>query len=232
MIELVVVCEGQTEQTFVKECLAPELAQRQIYVNPQLISTGRDAKGGALTKDRVLHRLPRIVKQRGDVYVSTFFDLYGLASNFPGNNKANAGVDPIQRAQVIEASLSKAVVEAAQCRPERFLPHIQPYEFESLLFSDVSLFGTARPEWAASVSRLEAARASAASPEHINDGAETHPSARLRHNLTPRYKKPLDGSTIAARIGLPRIRAECRHFGSWLDRIENLPPLRPSAASP
>lgn len=67
MIELVVVCEGQTEQTFVKVCLAPELARQQIYVNPQLISTGRDAKGGALTKDRVLHRLPRIVKQRDDV---------------------------------------------------------------------------------------------------------------------------------------------------------------------
>ena len=232
MIELVVVGEGKTEETFVYDCLAPELVHLQIFVQPRLVGTSRDAKGGALTKDRVLHHLPRILKQRDDLYVSTFFDLYGLAPDFPGVREATVEADPIRRAEVIEAELREVVVEAAQCRPERFLPHIQPYEFESLLFSDVSQFGTARPEWAASVSRLKAARASAASPEHINDGVETHPSARLRHHLTPRYNKPLDGSTIAARIGLPRIRAECRHFGSWLDRIENLTPLRPGAVLP
>ena len=232
MIDLVVVGEGQTEEFFVRKCLAPELAHRHVFATPRLIHTSRKARGGALTKDRVLHHLPRILKGRDDLYVATFFDLYGLAPDFPGVREATVEADPIRRAEVIEAGLREVVVEAAQCRPGRFLPHIQPYEFESLLFSDVSQFGTARPEWAASVSRLEAARASAASPEHINDGAETHPSARLRHYLTPRYNKPLDGSTIAARIGLSRIRDECRHFASWLDRIESLPSLRPDATLP
>ena len=231
-LALAVVGEGQTEESFIRECMAPVLAHRGIYVTPRLIRTSRKARGGALTKDRVLHHLPRILKGRDDLYVAKFFDLYGLAPDFPGVHKATVEAYPIRRAEVIEAGLREVVVEAAQCRPERFLPHIQPYEFESLLFSDVSQFGTARPEWTASVSRLKASRASAASPEHINDGVETHLSARLRHHLTPRYNKPLDGSTIASRIGLPRIRAECRHFASWLDRIENLPPLRPGAAPP
>lgn len=231
MIELVVVGEGKTEETFVYDCLAPELAHLQIFVQPRLIGTSRDAKGGALTKDRVLHHLPRILKQRDDLYVSTFFDLYGLAPDFPGMSETPDGADPIQRAQVIEARLRGVVAEAAQCRPERFLPHIQPYEFESLLFSDVSQFAAVRPEWVEFASRLDKALASVPSPEYINDGKETHPSARLRR-LNPPYKKPLDGSAIAAAIGLPRIRAECRHFGSWLDRIESLPPLRPDAAPP
>ena len=41
----------------------------------------------------------------------------------------------------------------------------------------------------------------------------------------PNYNKRADGLTVAAKIGLPRIRRECRHFGQWLSRMEALPPL-------
>ena len=69
-------------------------------------------------------------------------------------------------------------------------------------------------------------RESVATPEHINDGATTHPSARLGRVLTqPGYDKRLDGPTVASLIGLGRIRAECRHFAQWLGRMEALPPL-------
>jgi hypothetical protein len=60
---------------------------------------------------------------------------------------------------------------------------------------------------------------------YINDGPDTHPSARLTTLLQPRYKKPLHGSRIAASIGLARIREECRHFDAWLSKIESLQPL-------
>ena len=66
-------------------------------------------------------------------------------------------------------------------------------------------------------------RASAASPEHINDGRDAHPSARLRALL---HGKVLHGRAVSALIGVERIRAECRHFGDWLQRLESLPPLR------
>ena len=65
----------------------------------------------------------------------------------------------------------------------------------------------------------------AISPEHINDGINTHPSARLAKILKPSYDKPFHGSAVAQRIGLERIRAECRHFDAWLTRIERLSPL-------
>ena len=112
------------------------------------------------------------------------------------------------------------------CRPDRFIPHIQPYEFESLLFSDVGRFAQVDPAWQASVESLQDVRASAASPEHINDGRDTHPSARLRALLRGRYDKVLHGRAVSALIGVERIRAECRHFGDWLERLERLPPLR------
>ena len=231
MIELVVVGEGQTEETFIHDCLAPQLAHQQIFVQPRLIRTSRDAKGGALTKDRVLHHLPRILKGRDDLYVSTFFDLYGLAPDFPGVREATVEADPIRRAEVIEAGLREVVVEAAQCRPERFLPHIQPHEFEALLFADTNAFARVDSNWQRAESDLAKVVKSAGGPEYVNDGPDTHPSARLRRTL-PSYRKVAHGVALAIAMGLDRIRAECGHFGSWLDRIENLPPLRPGAAPP
>lgn len=226
MTELVVVGEGQTEESFIRGLVAPSLAERAIYATPRLLRTSRRARGGALTPDRVLNYLPRILKERVDVYVSTFFDLYGLAPDFPGVSVASSLIDPIRRAETIETAFAEAVVKVAQCRRERFIPHIQPYEFEALLFADVSAFGKARRTWRNCVRTLSDVRDSVATPEYINDGPATHPSARLGSLLTqPGYDKRLDGTEVATTIGLERIRTECHHFGQWLERMESLRPL-------
>ena len=225
MPELVVVSEGQTEEAFIRRLVAPTLAERTVFVTPRLLRTSRQGRGGGLTKDRVLHYLPRILKERDDVYVSTFFDLYGLAADFPGLREASDS-DPIQRAVDIEAAFGDTVVEIAGCRREQFVPHIQPHEFEALLFADVSAFATARSAWHGCLPQLASVRKQYATPEHINDGGTTHPSARLGRLLSrPNYNKRADGLTVAANIGLARIREECRHFAQWLSRMEALPPL-------
>ena len=153
--------------------------------------------------------------------MTTFFDLYGLPSDFPGLGASSS--DPLERAAAIEEELHEEVVLVAQRRPDRFLPHIQPYEFEALLFSDTSHFARERPEWEQPAEELAAARRGAASPEHINDGPDTHPSARLRQ--LPGYHKVRDGTAVAERIGLGCMRRECAHFGEWLTRLESLPVL-------
>jgi len=81
------------------------------------------------------------------------------------------------------------------------------------------------PEWRACLDGLNSARSAVASPEHVNDGEQTYPSARLKA-LRPRYEKVLHGPATAARIGLDRICAECLHFAAWVKQIETLPPLR------
>lgn len=230
MTELVVVSEGQTEEAFIRQLVAPTLAERAVFTTPRLLRTSRRGRGGGLTGDRVLHHLPRILKERDDVYVSTFFDLYGLAPDFPGLSEASGVPDPIQRAVGIEAAFGDAVVEIAGCRRAQFVPHIQPHEFEALLFADVSAFVTVRNTWHKHLPQLVSIRAQYPTPEHINDGRTTHPSARLGRLLHgPSYNKRADGPEIGANIGLPRMRAECRHFAQWLRRMEALPPLRRSA---
>ena len=226
MTEVVVVCEGQTEEVFVKEILAPALAPRYVFVQPRLIATSRHSRGGSLNGQRVLRFLQNTLRERSDTYVTTFFDLYALPSDFPGWSEAAVQADPVERATAVEAGFHAAVVQKVGCRPKRFLPHIQPYEFESLLFFETERFVKAEPKWKVFTGRLEAVRRSARSPEHINDGADTHPSARLQYLLRPRYNKVRHGVAVAARIGIDRIRAECSHFGSWLARVEVLPSLR------
>lgn len=224
MIEVIIVCEGRTEETFVNTVLLPHLATQDIFIQPRLISTSKHSKGGALDAQRVLRYFRNTLRERHDVYVTTFFDLYGLPPDFPGLSEAIRKTDPIDRARTVEAGLYSRVIQMVSGSRKRFFPYIQPYEFESLLFSDVAQFAEARPAWKRFISRLEAVRQSVASPEHINDGKDTHPSARLEI-LRPIYKKVNDGQAVSSRIGLHRIRAECLHFHHWLGHLESLSPL-------
>lgn len=225
MTEIIIVCEGQTEEAFVNNILRQHLTHQGVFVQPRLIATSRHAKGGALSRQRVLRFLRNTLLERQDTYVTTFFDLYALRSDFPGQSETATYSDPLERASTIEVKFQEIILKEVKCGPARFLPHIQPYEFESLLFSDIGQFSEAEPAWQPFINQLETARRSAPTPEHINDGLETHPSARLQRLLRPRYNKVRHGVAVSSRIGLDRIRSECNHFDKWIARVESLPPL-------
>ena len=102
----------------------------------------------------------------------------------------------------------------------RFIPHIQFYEFEGLLFS--------APETLASESGhielqqdLQHIRDQFASPEHINNSPDTAPSKRIQA-LISEYDKVVYGSLIALGIGLDRIRNECPLFNQWVEKLLSL----------
>ena len=223
--EVIVVCERQTESNFVKEILAPALGKQGGYLHPRLVSTSRSSRGGAPTRQRVLRLLRNALRERQDTYVTTFLDLYGLPGDFPGRSEAALHRNPLDCARIVEQALHAAVTRVVSCRPERFLPHVQPCEFEALLFSDVARFAEAAQAWRPLVPKLETARESSRSPEHIDDGPATHPSARLAQILRPRYKKVRHGSEVSKLIGLRRMRADCSHFSLWLRRLEALASL-------
>ena len=224
MTEVVIVCEGRTEESFSRNVLGPALANHDVYVLPRLVATSSISKGGALNRQRVLRFLRNTLRERTDTYVTTFFDLYGLPSDFPGRSEATQG-DPVECAKAIETRFHAEVIQEARCRPDRFFPHIQPYEFESLLFSDTSRFKEEEPSWRKFALQFAAARQSAESPEHINDGDSTHPSARLKSLMTPGYSKVQHGTAISMRIGLACMRFECRHFNGWVTRLEGVSSL-------
>ncbi|MFM0673839.1 DUF4276 family protein [Paraburkholderia sediminicola] len=223
MVELIVVGEGQTEETFVRDVLAPALSASHVYASARLVNTSREQRGGALSLERVRKFIGHTLRQRADTYVTTLIDLYGLDQSFRGV-KESKGLAPAARAAHIESQLHEDVVAFADCRPERFIPHVQPHEFESLLFSDVTRLCAVEPGWHEQSGPLIAARAAVADPEWINDSPQTAPSKRLER-LQPRYRKVRHGPVAAARIGLDRIREQCPHFRQWYDRIVTLPAL-------
>ncbi len=223
LVDVIVVGEGQTEETFIDQIVAPPLAHDAIFLYPRLITTSRTASGGALTYQRVLRFLRNTLREREDTYVTTFFDLYRIDNEFPGWSDARAAADPLARAAIIEANLGNAVIAVAGCREDRFFAHVQPHEFEALLFSDVEVLAQVEPEWPGFLPQLRAIRGGAQSPEHIDDDPETHPSKRLSDILRPRYRKALHGPRAAGRIGLPRLTEACLHFGRWVDRVRALP---------
>lgn len=224
MVEVVVFTEGQTEEQFIKRLVAPSLRSIQVYMKPQILKTSRDAKGGAISFDRLKFYARNTLRQHPDAILTTFFDLYGLETNFPGFDAAKKIKEMRVQVETMEQALHNSIVAYVNCKPERFVPHIQPYEFEGLLFADVESLTTTEPSWGAFQKELQKVRTAFESPEHINDGYETKPSARLKNILQPAYKKTRHGPLAADRITLAVIEKECVHFHGWMEKLRSLGP--------
>lgn len=222
MVEVIVFAEGQTEEAFIKQVVAPALRHLQVFVKPQMLNTSQTAKGGAVSFDRLKFNARNTLRQNSNVVLSTFLDLYALDSTFPSFEAVKKTIDVYKKVQLLELALQAAIVEHVGSRPERFIPHIQPYEYEGLLFSDVDALSSIEPAWAASRVSLRKVRASVETPEHINDGYETKPSKRLEDLLHPKYKKTLHGPRAAQHITLEVIERECVHFKVWMDSLRAL----------
>jgi len=222
VLEVIVFTEGQTEEQFIKRVIAPSLHAQQIYLKPLTLNTSQDAKGGAVTFDRLKFNARNTLRQKPDAILTTFIDLYGLDTTFPEFAEAAILTDVYARTTRLENALHQAIVEYVGCRPERFIPYIQPYEFEGLLFSDVDTLSLTEPSWKNHLSKLQAVRKAFNTPEHINDGYETKPSKRLESILVPKYKKTRHGPLAAQKITLSIMEQECVHFGNWIANLRKL----------
>ena len=220
---VVVVCEGQTEEEFVRTVLAPSFHNLSLYLEPQMVDTSPGHRGGALNYARVKNHLCNELKQKSAPFVTTLFDLYKLDKRFPGFEEAMGKTDLGQRLDVLQRELHNDVTNEVGDKARRFIPYIQPYEFEALLFSDVAALSLVNPSWAKqSIKKLVEIRNAAQSPEHINDRPETKPAAHLERELNhPKYSKRRDGPVAAQKIGLAKMEAECKFFAAWLAQIRN-----------
>lgn len=223
MKRVCIVCEGQTEETFIREVVAPAFLPLGLNLIGETIETSTGHKGGGLSYERVQKHLRNRLRQASAPIVTTLFDLYRLDTAFPGFREAEAQNGLDHRLRTLNAALHADIVAMADCMPDRFIPFIQPHEFEALLFSDVAALTTIEQGWMHARAALQLARDSAESPEHINHGPETKPAARLERELrNPHFHKRRHGPIAAQRIGLDRIIAECRFFSGWIESLRAL----------
>ncbi|MDX1653845.1 MAG: DUF4276 family protein [Candidatus Competibacteraceae bacterium] len=222
MIRVHIICEGQTEETFIKDVMMEVFATKGIYLEPALV--GRPGhKGGNLKFERLLTDVKSRLLSDQQCYCTTFFDFYGLPEDFPGKKDAGSVVEVMEKAEKITDALKDRIEEKiGQKSMQRFIPYVQMHEFEGLLFSDPAGFAGAieKPELAGN---FQSIRNGFETPEQINDSPVTAPSKRIL-DLFREYEKPLHGALAALEIGLGAIRQECQLFDSWLKKIEALAP--------
>lgn len=223
MIRVHVICEGQTEEMFINEVLAPALHHLGIYLVPALIGKPGH-KGGNFRFERLLTDLEKRLLGDRQAYCTTFFDFYGLPEAFPGKAEASSKETMDAKADcLLEAMMEKLQQKLGDEAMRRFIPYVQMYEFEGLLFSCPKglAVGINQPALEDKLLRI---RNEFDTPETINNSPVTAPSKRLL-KLYEGYEKPLHGSLAAIEIGLPAIRSQCSRFDTWLRYMEALQPI-------
>lgn len=211
-----IIVEGQTEETFVRDFLAPHLGQFNVGACARRVETSRQRigifRGGMTNYLKAKNDINQWLKQDKEAFVSTMFDLYALPNDFPG--MAGNYPDGHTKANSVEAAMFVDIGD------QRFIPYIQVHEFEALIFSDAKKIDEVIPASRAG-GLLAVERAKYSTPEHINEGPLTAPSKRII-NACAAYKKVLYGTRITSKIGMAVMMQQCHHFAQWIDKLKTL----------
>lgn len=213
MIRLMVICEGETEHTFVTELLAPYFLSKGIICSAPLI---KKSMGGIVPwsglKDQIIKHLHE------KAYVTTFIDLYGIKDSyfFPKWQDSKAIQDKYKKIEFVESAMRDDIGSSL------FIPYVQLHEFEALLFCKKEVFGSLiPPDDFVDEDELDKVIDQFPNPELINNSFATSPSHRIM-NIIKGYEKELYGFCIAQETGLNIIRDKCKHFDEWICRLECL----------
>ncbi len=223
MIRLHVIAEGQTEETFVNTVLANHFGTFDIVTDVRCVMTARrrgiSYKGGLVKYEHARKDIMLWTKEdhKADAFFTTMFDVYALPEDFPGYTESRQIGEPYDRVAHLEKSLAREVDH------RRFIPYLQLHEFEALILADPTKLGWAFIGFEQQIADLVDMCKQYESPELIDDGDETAPSKRIIAEI-PEYdgRKSSVGPLTAGKIGLDVLRAKCRHFNEWLERIEKL----------
>lgn len=220
MRRVYVVVEGQTEESFVGNVLAPTLWPHQISLTPILLGVPGH-KGGRTNYPRVRRDVLTMLKQDAGSYCTTMLDLYGLGDGFPGMPAPQKFCTQDKIRHIESAFRQDICNRIPNVRPDvRFIPYLQLHEYEALLFSDPPAFARGINQ-AHLEKKLQQVRDEFDSPEDINDSPSTAPSKRV-FAIYPQYRKVIEGTQAAKSIGIATILEQCRHFREWVEALQSL----------
>jgi hypothetical protein len=200
-----ILVEGETEEKFVKDILNLYFETKDIFLHPINLN-------GVSKYSIIKNELQSLLKNTTYVLVTTMIDLYASPADMPKKDEINQNMNHIQKVTFLENAFKEDI------NNEKFLPYLQLYEFEALLFSNVNYFSLLSKDisYFENIVRTK-------EPEEINDSPDTAPSKRIIHKI-PQYEftKPTNGIILAKKIGLNKMREKCPHFNSWIESIEKL----------
>jgi hypothetical protein len=216
MKRVIIICEGQTEQSFCNDVLKP-------YFNPLGIAletpTIKRTRGGIVRWQILSKQIEQHLTEDKTALVTTLIDYYGLHERhgFPNWNEAEQTPDKSERMNMLEQGMKNNVHEDLKYR---FIPYIQLHEFEGILFSDITAFDKVveKSEFT-NYNYLKSTIEQNSNPELIHKGTETAPSKRLSpcdmgrvknaKKLNPRARQNviLELGYFLGKLGRPRVCA-------------------------
>lgn len=221
-IILNVLCEGPTEERFVKKVLAPFLQQYYIFPKTILLTTSRkkNAYGGMISYIQAKRDLELCMKKNtnndSELHLfTTMFDYYALPNDFPGYQESGKIQDVRLRINHLEQLF------ASDMNHPFFIPYLQLHEFEALLFTDIEKLNGDYPKAGREIAKLKESTETFSDPELINNRPDTAPSKRIISALKSiyNYDKVKSGTATTLLIGIENILNSCRHFKEWIDAI-------------
>ena len=161
---MLILCEGQTEETFVQRSIAPHLLTLNVVAIPTLIVTkkptsGAVSRGGITRYAQVRRDIVHLLRDSSAALVTTLIDYYGLPADFPGMSTLPDG-SPYQKVAHLEQALTQDI------NNNRFLPYLIIHEFEAFLFAQPRVIMQTFAQ-RGSVERVFGDLSSFASPEEI-----------------------------------------------------------------
>lgn len=232
-IRLHITAEGQTEERFVKLCLAPYLGERNIWADARCVLTSKNNRlgvefRGGWRRTSAYETAKRDIctwmkeDRNPDVRFTTMFDLYGLPKDFPGYDRARRERDSYRRIEILEEALVADINDELNDR--RFLPYIQLHEFEALILADPRQLEWEFLEHDQEIQRLvDMVTNEGGNPELIDDGETTAPSKRIIAEIAEyEGRKVTSGPLVVGKIGMPTLRSKCRHFSEWIEKLESM----------
>ena len=222
-----VLCEGQTEELFVKRVLKGYLAEKGIVVKTRLLLTSRkrDARGGIksygqVRQDLRLWHRENAGKRNETHFYTTMIDFYALPTDFPAYSEAMRMADVYLRVERLEEALEKDV------DVPNFIPYIQLHEYEALVFCGLDIL---LEQYAGADKAVRELRkvldGFSGNPEAVDGGWDTAPSRRIMNELAKvnyRYNKPESGAYVAERVGMAELRERCGHFDGWIRQLDKI----------
>lgn len=208
MTRLLMLVEGPTERQFVTQTLALHLACHGVDCTPITVTTresptGPNYKGGFVKYGKLIKELNKLIGDT-NAHTTTLFDFYEMT-----------GREVEGTVEELEQKLREDVYAS-----DRFIPYIQKFEFEALLFAspDKAAEELSAPAKAAD---MQAILNECGEAEAVNDGQTTAPSKRLK-SLFSEYDKVADGPEVLRKIGIKDIREACPRFSEWIGKLEAL----------
>lgn len=216
MKRLVIIVEGETEEAFVHQILAPYIWACGFTTPIQCFKIKHS--GGGVSKYSHIEKDILATVHEKDVVVTTMIDFYGLPTDTPSFKESISCPKPIERVKMIENSILEEITRKTRASIV-FFPCIQLHEIEALIFSSNKGFYELFEKNEADLKKLDDIILDFPNPEDIDNGPNTAPSKRLKKAIRG-YDKVLYGIELMKNIGIETILSKCPHFKEWIDILK------------